>query len=208
MHRVVPAAVFLAALLPVPLWAASVSLTVTTLSASADHPAILVENRSEDGARLLALNLSVGDTRFNFDRVTNRRRFGVSSATLTKGGTGQAGQRTDAIAFAFSGFDPGDSFSFRVELDPDGGSGTVDFRSIFFGNDGDGAVPNATMTALFDGDRTLTARFGEALAPAESHTIVAEDSGAVTPIPLPAAAPALVGGAALLWAAARGRARG
>ncbi|SFI68661.1 hypothetical protein [Albimonas pacifica] len=209
MYRAIPAAAFLAALLPSPAGAASLSLFVTTLGASADHPAFRIENTSTDGARIETFSLTIGDMAFNFDRVTNRQRFGVQSSTLTRGGTGQAGQRTDAIAFAFEGFDAGDAFAFRAELDPDSGSGTVDFREIFFSNDGGSVVPNATFTALFSEDRTVTARFQEALAPAESYTLTAGDSGGVDPMPIPlaASAPALAAGLAALWAAARRRGR-
>ena len=83
--------------------------------------------------------LSIGDTSFNFDSATNEP---VSDADddllatlLAPDENSSGGLRSDTALFEFEGFNGGDVFSTRLDIDPDGGDGFVNYRNVLFNNE-------------------------------------------------------------------------
>lgn len=109
-----------------------------------------LRNTSPSAARITAMSATVGDTGWNFDLVNNIGAMVDSGEPLlwdlVTGDTAQGGVRTDAVGFAFTGFEPGDRFAFAADLDPDSGDGPSDLRQVYFNN---GPAPNSVVTVRF-----------------------------------------------------------
>lgn len=96
------------------------------------------------------MSATVGDPDWNFDLVTGVGAMEDNgdplASVLTTGDTAQGGVRTDEVAFSFTGFEPGDRFTFSADLDPDSFDGPSDFRQVYFNN---GAAPNSAISVGF-----------------------------------------------------------
>ncbi len=121
-----------------------------TLSGSADSPYMTLGNTSA-AALITGFSISIGDTLFNFDRVgfqtTPTDAGGDLTALLGTPDLANGGARSDILSYFFGGFDAGDVFEFRAELDPDSGNGPVDYRAILYNN---GGADNAIVAVTFE----------------------------------------------------------
>ena len=121
------------------LGAAAASLTIVTLAAQAnaaplayefiiggspDMPAMSLHNMSAPGAEITGFSITIGNIAFNYDMVWAEGSLIDSgapiSATLDTPDTSPDAIRSDVISFSgITGFDAGDKFFFRTDLDPD-----------------------------------------------------------------------------------------
>ena len=142
------------------LGAAAASLTIVTLAAQAnaaplayefiiggspDMPAMSLHNMSAPGAEITGFSITIGNIAFNYDMVWAEGSLIDSgapiSATLDTPDTSPDAIRSDVISFSgITGFDAGDKFFFRTDLDPDSVDGTADYRSVLTNNGGDDAI--------------------------------------------------------------------
>lgn len=163
-------------------------------------PLVTLTNRSSE-ALLTSFSLTIGDPAFNFDGVIQIRGPAGGSSRLMIGDTNIPrvdGVNTDTIALAFTGFKPGESVSFGVDIDADNGNFFQDYRNVLFNN---GAAPNAQVTVQFTDAAPLVLTLNDVSDPgpitrASALSTVAADT--VSAIPVPASAFLL--GAALLCA--------
>ncbi len=115
-------------------------------------PDFQLENTSQAGISITDFNLTIGDTAFNFDFVRIQSIFLDTGATLTHTlntvGFANNGIGDDVLDYDFTGFDSGDIFRFEVDVDPDSGSPSQDFRDVLF--------PTAIAAVTFSDGTTLS----------------------------------------------------
>lgn len=171
--------------------AAHSATTGFTLNISGDTnvPTLQLTNDSTS-ALLTGFNLSIGNTAFNFDAAYFVVPGTVDRWTLVSPDANDGGvTRTDLLQFTFAGFDPGEVFQFRADVDRDSSNTTENYRTVLFNN---GSAPNAVATAFFSDGKTLMATFPDASATQTSFTISASQGVGV--VPLPAGLPLLLAG--------------
>ena len=141
-------------------------------------PDFQLENTSEPGSGLQIsdFTLTIGDTNFNFDFVRIQTAFNDPGNdlgfTLNTVGTSNNGIGDDVLDYDFTGFDSGDIFRFEVDVDPDSGSPSQDFRAVLF--------PNAVLDVTFSDGTVLS----QNLAPSStSGSAFSFDEVAVVPLP-------------------------
>jgi hypothetical protein len=103
-------------------------------------PTISVTNNSPN-LEITRFDFTIGDTGMNFDGNTQ-------DVTHPPGGNASriqplAGFRSDVVSFVLSGFGPGETFTFKVDLDRDGFDSVENFNTTFFNN---GATANSVAT--------------------------------------------------------------
>jgi hypothetical protein len=105
-------------------------------------PTISVTNNSPN-LEITRFDLTIGNTAKNFD---------PSEQTVTPPPGGNAvrtsallNQRMDVVSFALSSFGPGETFTFKVDIDQDGLDNVENFNNVFFNN---GAAPNSVATVF------------------------------------------------------------
>ncbi len=171
-------------------------------------------NTSTD-ARIDAMHLTIGDTRYNFDRV---RTYANSGSRITQGDNRNGGSRFDEIALAFEGFDPGETTKFRLDIDRDRGRNRdkADYTRVLLRN---GRAANAVVTVTFSNGSVLSSILtakGSGIASrlasgnpyrnlAAAHLDLPAEIAEVSPVPVPAALPMLLAGLAGLGLFARRR---
>jgi len=143
-------------------------------------PDFELENISDPGSgrQITDFTLTIGDTSFNFDFVRIEAIFrdplGDLNSTLNTVGRTNDHVGEDVLDYDFTGFDPGDIFRFEVDVDPDSGSPSQDFRNVLF----QGGIASVTFS-----DGIIAS---EALSPANSG---ASSFGftptGTAPVPLP-----------------------
>lgn len=163
-------------------------------------------------ASIQSIQLSIGDTRYNFDSV----RFGANAnGTVYYGDTGEGGARTKNLSLGFKGFTSQKAVWFELDIDQDinnNNSGHVaDYRYVLFNN---GVANNATITVRFTDGTVLTQAILDrggmgprSVSPYQRLAMVAPDypdngggsngggsSMDPSPVPLPAALPLMLGG--------------
>jgi len=121
----------------------------------------LTNTSTNPWADILSFKFTIGDTAYNFDHLGVEGRDPLPSFTTDLNGDGaygwstpdhvDASVRSDDVQFLqFTGFDPGDVFTYMSDIDADSagsGIGTVeDFRNVFWNN---GASPNSEITVTF-----------------------------------------------------------
>jgi hypothetical protein len=138
-------------------------MTNTTPGWTWHVPVFTLTNTSTNAwAKVTSLEITVGDTQYNFDHlgVLTRKPVGDLpprfTSDLNSDGSyfnqlpdyQDAVLRSDFIHFDFSGFDNGDVFTFISDIDVDGpGIGSVeDLRTILWNN---GQYPNSEITVTF-----------------------------------------------------------
>ena len=160
-------------------------------------PRLILTNQS-DTAQIVEFTVTIGDTAFNFDGggvpgqpgAGTRAFFAEApaggSAALLVGdsshtGNGRPGRSWDLLTYAMTGFDPGERFSFDVDVDPDGSAGATRARAntVMVWN---GAAPNAVLSVVFSDGTVLSGVFEDGTDP-NATSFFARVHAA--PVPLP-----------------------
>ena len=180
--------------------AASAATTGFTLAISGNFntPTLTLTNISTT-ALLTEFSMTIGNTSRNFDYVFNINAPTVDSITQTAGDNANNGARTDDFAFAFTGFGPGESANWQVDVDTDNANTTLDYRTVFFNN---GAAANSVISALFSDGRTVALTLPDG-SNDPSYTFTAATQ--VSAVPVPAALPLLATALGALGLASRRR---
>lgn len=168
------------------------------ISGDANVPTMTLTNTSSAGVELTSFRFFIGDSGYNIDEVYTISAPGMT-AVLTEGDAAQGGARPDAFTIAFTGFEPGESASWDVDVDVDSANTVEDYRTVFF-NNGDGSG-NATLAAAFSTGNVLNFTLPDFDPAPASYSFAVSSS----PVPLPAALPLLGAGLAALGVAARRR---
>ena len=144
-------------------------------------PRLALTNHSD--VQITGFTLTIGDTRFNFDGgglpddyAAGRSSFfaeapdGGTAAFAPGGGdsnhtgNGRAGRSWDALAYVLTGFDPGETFTFDVDVDPDTvGQTAARANTVMVNNGAD--VLNALLTVTFSDGSVLSGFFADGPAP-------------------------------------------
>ncbi len=184
--------------------AASASTTgfMLDFSGSVNTPTLALSNTGDLGD-ITGFTLSLGDTSRNFDSASNA---GATTGTFTftldssLDTNSSGGLRADSVAFTFGGFNPGEVFGFRTDVDIDNRNSRESYiNSVLNGG---------SIVVNFAGGLTdslfvdLTRPDGEAVQPSYSYTAVVKGPAAV---PLPAGLPLLLAGLGALGIARRKR---
>jgi hypothetical protein len=174
--------------------AASIGFSLD-IAGTANGPSFSIVNTS-DTARILGGRVGIGDTAYNFDCVQDLVSPLGGTLTVSTPETGSCfpggGQRPDEILFATTGFDPGESISFKTDVDPDSGDATV--------SDFDVLLNGGVVEVSFEGlAAPLVAGLSDPTGPGRTWQVTTSAPPPVVPLPgsLPLLAAAL-GAAALL----------
>ena len=109
-------------------------------------PTLQLTNHSTDTLAITAFELTIGDDAFNFDGVTDISAPAGTNVTVASPDTNDAGgERSDIIRLDFTGFDPGETVTFVIDVDRDSNNTTEDYRDVLFNN---GEAPNAVATVF------------------------------------------------------------
>jgi len=160
-----------------------------------------LQNLSAPGIQIESLLLTVGDAaNHNWDQVVTLAASPLS-ATLIAPDELDDGVRSDVIQYSFGGFEAGEFFRFRADVDPDPSSNVIlDFRSVLFNN---GALPNAVVTVQFSNGFTLTDTLADQSFASNASADLATQVQSLTAVPEPSALVAwgiaLLVGAAAIW---------
>lgn len=181
--------------------AASYGFSLTASLGGQDSPIFTLTNTGAGlGVQIDSVSISIGDTNYNFDKfmVGNYPIQAPTGGTATPVGLDavDGSIRSDVATLGFTGFDEGESASWRLELDPDSYEAFVNFRTVLFNN---GGADNALVSVMFSNGESLTDAFDDATPGLSSYTVAAS---AEVPLPagmmlLPAGVLALAGAAAL-----------
>ncbi len=159
-------------------------------------PDFQLENISDlgSGIDILDFNLTIGDLSFNYDFVRDTNIVTDTGPTLTPTlntvGTANNGVGDDVLEYSFTGFNPADVYQFEVDVDPDVGTPSQDFRVALF--------PTAQVSVTFSNGETLSQILNPADTSPSAYTF--EQSVTPAPVPLPAGMPLYLG--ALFFAGA------
>jgi len=112
-------------------------------------PTISVTNNSPN-LEITRFDFTIGNTAKNFDGDEQ-------GVTPPPGGTAARtqpgiGLRSDVVSFSLANFGPGETFTFKVDLDTDGSNDVQNFNNVFFNN---GSAPNSVAT-VFAGAASAT----------------------------------------------------
>ena len=133
-----------------PIPPASLAADVLLVGADGNQPRVLLVNGAATGVVIDEFALSIGDTSFNFDSATtdpiSDADDDLLATLLAPDENSSGGLRTDTALFEFEGFNRGDVFGTRLEIDPDSGDGFVSYRNVLFNN---GMSENARATISF-----------------------------------------------------------
>lgn len=175
--------------------AATVGFALDIDMANANGPGFTITNLS-DTASITGGSLTLGDTSYNFDCVTQVAAPSGGAVTVLTPEVNACfpggGQRPDTIEFTTSGFDPGDAVSFYADVDPDFRDGTVSDPGI--------VTDGGSLSIAFSGSQSVFALAVDLTNPGVApygYVVTAEDdSGGLPPVPLPASGLLLFGGLA------------
>lgn len=200
-----------------------------TLQISGDSPAnnnvprIILTNTSGPDVELLRFQVTIGNTSFNFDEVYDFADAVGDAPVAPPGGTflvntavsdtEQAGVRTDIAGVIFTDFDPGETASFRVDIDRDSTNSTENWRTVMAGASSP-AVASALFSVPFLANPfqlQITLDSGSIVGSVgtwEAAAQLRDPNAPSTAIPVPAALPLMGLGVAALAGLRRRRARG
>lgn len=178
--------------------AATVGFTLV-ISGAANTPSMLLTNDS-DSALLTGFSLTIGDTDYNFDAFNSlpSNPAGGTAVGNTPDTNNLGAIRSDLIDISYTGFNPGETSSWIVDVDVDSDNTVEDYRTVLFNN---GSVANAVATALFSGGGVLSLTLSDGGVSQPSYTFSA--SSVLSEVPLPAALPMLASAMVLAGFAAR-----
>ncbi len=162
-------------------------------SGNTNTPNLSLTNDSST-AVLTQFTLSIGDTGFNFDLVGNLACGGCTATLNDPDGNDSGGLRTDLMKLSFSGFDPGETASWRTDIDQDTANTIEDYSVVLFNNM---IAPNSIATATFNDGNVLAFVLPDG-SPDEEGDFVFSPSKVVSAVPLPGALPLLAGGLGLM----------
>ncbi|MEM9145779.1 MAG: hypothetical protein AAGC57_06235 [Pseudomonadota bacterium] len=167
-----------------PVWAASFSLT---LDGDRNVPTFTLTNTS-GSEQLTRFLFTIGDPAFGFDFYRNLVPPPGGTVVISAPDTGnQDGLFSEAIDVAFTGFDPGESFSFEVDVDPvPTGEVVQNFEEVFFNN---GLAPSSVITVGFSDGLTSVISLPDEVPVAASYSFSGEAE-----IPLPPSLVLMLGG--------------
>ena len=103
-------------------------------------PTIVVTNNSPN-LEITRFDFTIGNTAKNFDgseQTVTAPPGGSAVRALPLGAT-----RSDVVTFGLSNFGPGETFSFKIDIDTDGSNDVQNFNNVFFNN---GSAPNSVAT--------------------------------------------------------------
>jgi hypothetical protein len=112
-------------------------------------PTIVVTNNSPN-LEITRFDFTIGNTAKNFDgseQTVTAPPGGTAVRALPLGAT-----RSDVVTFGLSNFGPGETFSFKIDIDTDGSNDVQNFNNVFFNN---GSAPNSVAT-VYAGAATAT----------------------------------------------------
>jgi len=152
-------------------------------------PDFTLANMSDlgSGIDILGFSLTIGDVSFNYDfvRVTNilTDTGAALTPTLNTVGTANDGVGDNVLQYSFTGFNPLDVYQFEVDVDPDSGTPSQDYREALF--------PTAEVSVTFSNGETLS----QLLNPTDTTPVGYTFDQYVTPavVPLPAGLPLYLG---------------
>ncbi|MEM6488440.1 MAG: hypothetical protein AAF677_09275 [Pseudomonadota bacterium] len=173
-------------------WRLTVDGSGSRIPGTPNVPMFTLENLGE--GTLVAFEITIGDTDFNFDGVTALSGPVGGTASIALGDASIFGTGTavfDTIRLAFTGFDSGEQARFGLDVDADNGAVQQDYRTVLFNN---GAADNAIATAFFQTQgigSAVPVSLGFADVPASSGIVILESGPVaahdVIPTPLPPA---------------------
>ncbi len=142
--------VFLAVFIASPVQAAIIGFTVQFTDT------FVSLNNDSDFADITAYTISIGDTAFNFDRVTSGFEFAGSSVVVVSPDAVDDAVRSDDLSLSFENFFPGQRSQSIVDIDPDSGNSDVccTIYGVMFNN---GDAPNAVIAVTFSNGFILDA---------------------------------------------------
>jgi hypothetical protein len=161
---------------------------------------ISLSNES-DLAEITAYTIGIGDTAFNFDRVTSEFFFSGSSFVLLSPDTVDDAVRSDDLSYTFEDFAPGQRLDSIVDIDPDSGNSDscCSIYGVMFNN---GDAPNAVIAVTYSNGFILDAEIPD--VDSTSGCLSGCDFPLAFDVPEPGL-PLLVGGLVALALAARRR---
>jgi len=99
-------------------------------------PLVELTNISDE-ARITEFWMSIGRTDRNYDGVTSGSESGDLVWVLQRPDYNRSGgDRSNWVGYQFSGFDPGETFQFTVDIDLDHSDTDEDYRIVLFNNGG------------------------------------------------------------------------
>lgn len=117
---------------------------------SVDFPNLTLSNMGP--GHVSAFTLTIGDEEANFDSAVLVGTSAVDYVLLSPDDL-NAGDRSDVLAFSFLGLGPLSEITWKLDLDRDSGSATVDWQTTLFNN---GALDNAIATVFWSNDNVST----------------------------------------------------
>jgi len=157
----------------------------------ANLPRFFLSNTS-DNALLSSINMTIGDTAFNFDAVIGLIFPSIgSSFSVINPDQVNDGIKTDELQINYTGFQPNDVSNFFVDFDDDEQleSNVVDFRTILFNNGS--SVDNSLLTVSFSDLTQLALSLPDGSATDLEYVFSASTD--ISTVPLPAALPLFLG---------------
>lgn len=113
---------------------------------SVDLPHLTLSNTGP--GHVSAFTLTIGDEEVNFDSAVLVGTSAVDYFLLSPDDL-NAGGRSDVLAFSFTDFGPLSEVTWKLDLDRDIGSATVDWQTTLFNN---GGLDNAIATVVWSND--------------------------------------------------------
>ena len=130
--------------------AVSIGYTLN-LSGNVNSPTVKLTNDSSSDL-ITVFKMTIGLTTKNFDSATGEVLGGVASFTqMSPDDNSGGGDRSDFVHYTFTGFDPGETFRFKTDIDHDDNNTGEDYREVLFNNDNGTTVPNSEITVTFFG---------------------------------------------------------
>jgi len=161
-------------------------------------PTFTLVNTSDPGNQLVGFTFTIGDESRHFDFVDPLSNPTGGTATLNSPDSVNNGLRGDVIDITFTGFDAGETVSFKADIDTDPANNVVqNFQNVFFNN---GSALNSVATAVY--------AIGESVSftlPDNPQSLNFSASTTINAVPLPAALPLFAVGLAGLGALSRRR---
>ena len=161
------------------------------ISGSNNNLPLLTLTNTGDTGDISALELTIGNTAYNFDAAYDAMQS-VGSFTFSLDSSlddnFNGGLRSDNVKYTFGGFGAGEVFTFNVDIDRDNSNTTEDYRSRF--------LPGGSAVVSFDNG--IVDGFAFDLTPTADNNsspyIYSGSSTDVAPVPLPAGLPLLLAG--------------